>query len=168
MRTAIQSSWTSRHRDQQPAYTNPRLAPIPPSEKSSSPFKALQAVFVKKQPRLPSANSQISLNTVYTTSSQTSTLFSETLPPHPYAAMLPAPLPVVSDHNSVTDKEECPVCLESLTFSFRLPGEKAPIVPECGHALHEVRSISPPFFGSVSQAQAFELIAASSHCRGSP
>jgi hypothetical protein len=32
------------------------------------------------------------------------------------------------------------VCLEPLSFSFRLPGEKPHIVPECGHALHEVRS----------------------------
>lgn len=36
------------------------------------------------------------------------------------------------------DDGECPVCLEPLSFSFRLPGEKPHIVPECGHALHEV------------------------------
>ncbi|KAF9454350.1 hypothetical protein P691DRAFT_656495 [Macrolepiota fuliginosa MF-IS2] len=47
-----------------------------------------------------------------------------------------APVPVVSNHlNDVED--ECPVCLEPLSFSFRLPGEKPHIVPECGHALHE-------------------------------
>ncbi|EIW66102.1 hypothetical protein TREMEDRAFT_35617 [Tremella mesenterica DSM 1558] len=34
------------------------------------------------------------------------------------------------------DEETCPVCVESLSFTFRLPGEKAPIVPECGHSLH--------------------------------
>ncbi|KAG6879235.1 hypothetical protein C0992_004228 [Termitomyces sp. T32_za158] len=47
-----------------------------------------------------------------------------------------APIPVVSvrDHD---DEAECPVCLEPLSFSFRLPGEKPHIVPECGHALHE-------------------------------
>jgi hypothetical protein len=28
--------------------------------------------------------------------------------------------------------------VESLSFTFRLPGEKPHIVPECGHALHEV------------------------------
>lgn len=33
--------------------------------------------------------------------------------------------------------DTCPVCLEPLSFSFRLPGEKPHIVPECGHALHE-------------------------------
>lgn len=36
------------------------------------------------------------------------------------------------------DDELCPVCVESLSFTFRLPGEKPHIVPECGHALHEV------------------------------
>jgi hypothetical protein len=36
------------------------------------------------------------------------------------------------------DDGECPVCLEPLSFSFKLPGEKPHVVPECGHALHEV------------------------------
>ncbi|KIY53347.1 hypothetical protein FISHEDRAFT_63373 [Fistulina hepatica ATCC 64428] len=48
------------------------------------------------------------------------------------------PLPVVSSASSdADDADECPVCLEPLSFSFRLPGEKPHIVPECGHALHE-------------------------------
>ncbi|KAI0322760.1 Pleckstrin homology domain-containing protein [Amylostereum chailletii] len=51
--------------------------------------------------------------------------------------MVSAPLPVVSNRDSTEDEEECPVCLEPLSFSFRLPGEKPHIVPECGHALHE-------------------------------
>jgi len=69
------------------------------------------------------------------------------------------PIPVVSNHDSLDDEEECPVCLEPLSFSFRLPGEKPHVVPECGHALHEVRftrfhppstltihrPVSPPF-----------------------
>jgi hypothetical protein len=59
---------------------------------------------------------------------------------HPYAAMVSAPLPVVSTQDGFEDEEECPVCLEPLSFSFRLPGEKPHIVPDCGHALHEVRS----------------------------
>ncbi|EOR00800.1 hypothetical protein E3P77_00920 [Wallemia ichthyophaga] len=33
--------------------------------------------------------------------------------------------------------DNCPVCLEPLSFSFRLPGEKPHIVPLCGHALHD-------------------------------
>jgi hypothetical protein len=36
------------------------------------------------------------------------------------------------------DQEKCPVCVENLSSTYRLPGEKPPIVPECGHALHEV------------------------------
>ncbi|KAG6890106.1 hypothetical protein C0995_012056 [Termitomyces sp. Mi166 len=48
-----------------------------------------------------------------------------------------APIPVVSARDAPEDEAECPVCLEPLSFSFRLPGEKPHIVPECGHALHE-------------------------------
>ncbi|OCH85259.1 hypothetical protein OBBRIDRAFT_815153 [Obba rivulosa] len=51
--------------------------------------------------------------------------------------MVAAPLPVVSSHDASEDEDDCPVCLEPLSFSFRLPGEKPHIVPECGHALHE-------------------------------
>ncbi|OSD05247.1 hypothetical protein PYCCODRAFT_1443216 [Trametes coccinea BRFM310] len=51
--------------------------------------------------------------------------------------MVAAPLPVVSSHDASDEEEECPVCLEPLSSSFRLPGEKPHIVPECGHALHE-------------------------------
>ena len=43
-----------------------------------------------------------------------------------------------SSSHDMDDEGECPVCLEPLSFSFRLPGEKPHIVPECGHALHEV------------------------------
>lgn len=46
-------------------------------------------------------------------------------------------MPVVSNTVGIEDEEDCPVCLEPLSFSFRLPGEKPHIVPECGHALHE-------------------------------
>ncbi|KZT39391.1 hypothetical protein SISSUDRAFT_984899 [Sistotremastrum suecicum HHB10207 ss-3] len=46
------------------------------------------------------------------------------------------PVPVVSNQDSDSE-DDCPVCLEPLSFSFRLPGEKPHIVPECGHALHE-------------------------------
>ncbi|KAL4078609.1 Pleckstrin homology domain-containing protein [Scleroderma yunnanense] len=51
--------------------------------------------------------------------------------------MPPAPLPIVSSHEAAEDEQECPVCLEPLSFSFRLPGEKPHVVPECGHSLHE-------------------------------
>ncbi|KAH7097051.1 Pleckstrin homology domain-containing protein [Auriculariales sp. MPI-PUGE-AT-0066] len=48
--------------------------------------------------------------------------------------MPPAPTPVVSHKD---EEQDCPVCLEPLSFSFRLPGEKPHVVPDCGHALHE-------------------------------
>lgn len=52
-------------------------------------------------------------------------------------------------HDDLLDDNEgeCPVCLEPLSFSFRLPGEKPHVVPECGHALHEVSSRS--FLGAL-------------------
>ena len=43
-----------------------------------------------------------------------------------------APIPIVSSYSAQDDGAECPVCLE------RLLPEKPHIVPECGHALHEV------------------------------
>ncbi|KAF9648856.1 hypothetical protein BDM02DRAFT_3095631 [Thelephora ganbajun] len=46
-------------------------------------------------------------------------------------------MPIVSSRDVTEEEAECPVCLEPLSFSFRLPGEKPHIVPECGHALHE-------------------------------
>ena len=55
---------------------------------------------------------------------------------HPYSAMVSAPVPVVSSNEMLEDEDQCPVCLEPL--SFKLPGEKPHIVPDCGHALHEV------------------------------
>lgn len=141
MKSATSStSWISRnHRDSPtpssnslqvpttPTYTAPRSAPKPPGGQGS-PFKAFHTVF-RKQNRAPSIRSAYSAST---TSSENQTS-------HPYAAMHIAPMPVVSSHDA-DDEEECPVCLEPLSFSFRLPGEKPHIVPECGHALHEVRS----------------------------
>ncbi|KAF8966284.1 Pleckstrin homology domain-containing protein [Flammula alnicola] len=124
----------SDHEPLTPTYTSPRLAPKPPGEynhsPSSSTFKAgFNSVFNRKPGKAPS------LRSAYSTSTATSS--SETHSTHPYSAIHMAPLPVVSSHNTPDDDEECPVCLEPLSFSFRLPGEKPHIVPECGHALHE-------------------------------
>ncbi|KAG8742764.1 hypothetical protein FRC10_000931 [Ceratobasidium sp. 414] len=55
----------------------------------------------------------------------------------PPATMTPGPLPVVRNDPGADFDEDCIICGESLSFSFRLPGEKPHIVPECGHALHE-------------------------------
>lgn len=56
--------------------------------------------------------------------------------------------PTMSSHD-LDDEAECPVCLEPLSFSFRLPGEKPHVVPECGHALHEVSALFSPYRGFV-------------------
>ncbi|KAG6854270.1 hypothetical protein C0991_008963 [Blastosporella zonata] len=145
MRSTSTNSWISRsHRDsptpsdhsnkfhQQPltpTFIAPRNAPLPPGapSPSKSPFKTFQSVF-RKPNRAPSTHS------AYSTSTSNS---SENLTHHPYNNMHLAPIPVVSARENVEDEAECPVCLEPLSFSFRLPGEKPHIVPECGHALHE-------------------------------
>ena len=53
-------------------------------------------------------------------------------------------LQVHSSFDERTDEETCPVCVESLSFTYRLPGEKPHVVPECGHALHEVGQAKLP------------------------
>lgn len=163
MRSAGSStSWISRiqnHRETDhsltppltPTYTAPRLAPKPPQQLDfnpgkSSTAKAFQSVFHRKQhqdsSRTPSIRSGYSAST-----SSSDNLANQSATPtlHPYGTMSPAPLPVVSNHDNAEDEEECPVCLEPLSFSFRLPGEKPHIVPECGHALHEVRILTKCF-----------------------
>ena len=56
---------------------------------------------------------------------------------HPYSSPQSDASPVISMVSNQEDEERCVICLESLSFSFRLPGEKPQIVPECGHALHD-------------------------------
>jgi len=63
----------------------------------------------------------------------------------PPPSMVATPHQYNSSHD-MDDEGECPVCLEPLSFSFRLPGEKPHIVPECGHALHEVSHLYPILF----------------------
>ncbi|KAJ7043603.1 Pleckstrin homology domain-containing protein [Mycena alexandri] len=109
-----------------PAYTQPRRAPLPPPQPTQG--FSLSAVFSRT--RAPSLRSVYSTSTTTTTTSDRSNA-------HPYSVMHVAPLPVVSNQENPDEEEECPVCLEPLSFSFRLPGEKPHIVPECGHALHE-------------------------------
>ncbi|KAJ7247653.1 Pleckstrin homology domain-containing protein [Mycena haematopus] len=109
------------------SYTQPRKAPPPPVPTQSF---SLSAVFDRTRARVPSLRSVYSTSTTTTTTSDRSTA-------HPYSVMHVPPMPVVSNQENPEDEEECPVCLEPLSFSFRLPGEKPHIVPECGHALHE-------------------------------
>ncbi|KAF5387313.1 hypothetical protein D9757_005775 [Collybiopsis confluens] len=121
-------SWYSRrtdpHQDTSSLYLNPRQAPVPTSKSS---FRSLNSVFRHQKPPKPP-----SLLSVHSNLSVPDSVAS-----HPYAAMHVAPMPVVSSTDGLDDEEDCPVCLEPLSFSFRLPGEKPHIVPECGHALHE-------------------------------
>ena len=148
------SSWISRVRETDqsppltPTYTTPRAAPKPPQEyssKSNLTTKAFQSVFHRKQ--APN-NRAPSLRSAYSASSSSSENYPPNPPSHPYSTMNLAPLPVVSNHDATEDEEECPVCLEPLSFSFRLPGEKPHIVPECGHALHEVSRSCPPLINA--------------------
>lgn len=116
---------------------------------------AQRATQLLKHPsRIPSA---FSLNSSYSNASHegsTTSNNSDSFVPkntdafpaiHPYAAMVAAPVPVVSSHDPLEEEDDCPVCLEPLSFSFRLPGEKPHIVPECGHALHEVSFLTSAF-----------------------
>ncbi|KAG6813148.1 hypothetical protein H0H92_013554 [Tricholoma furcatifolium] len=136
MRSSPANSWISRtHRDSPtpsdhsnkqpltPTFIDPRSAPLPPPAQPSPPKSPFKSLF-RKQNRAPSVLSAHS-----TTSTE------NLLSNHPYTMHVP-PIPVVSARET-EDEAECPVCLEPLSFSFRLPGEKPHIVPECGHALHE-------------------------------
>jgi hypothetical protein len=120
-----------------PTFIDPRSAPKPPSRQLS--FRAFRTVFGRNRSNRPS--STYSTDDSKSQTSHPSNL-SESLSPRP--TMHTAPLPVVSSHDSIDDEAECPVCLEPLSFSFRLPGEKPHIVPECGHALHEVSPVHHP------------------------
>ena len=56
----------------------------------------------------------------------------------PTPILVPAHQVALVSTEDKVDDDQCPICCESLSFTFRLPGEKPHIVPECGHALHEV------------------------------
>jgi hypothetical protein len=121
-----------------PNYSSSTSTIISPKPKSSA-LRGFQSVFQRKPPNSLSSNS---LRSAYSVAN--STAAPDNHSPHPYATMPPAPVPVVSAHEHIDDEQECPVCLEPLSFSFRLPGEKPHVVPECGHSLHEVSPFSFP------------------------
>lgn len=114
------------HAPTTPTYTTPRFAPEPPSSTSRG-FK-LQNVFGRRAAS-PAPNAYAA--------PQPGPSHHESANLHPYGTVGPSPVPVVSSPDQLEDEDECPVCLEPLSFSFRLPGEKPHIVPECGHSLHE-------------------------------
>lgn len=112
-----------------PTYTTPRFAPEPPVSKG---FK-LGNVFGRRAASPAPSSSFPSASSLPPSSASL-----QSGNHHPYSSVGPSPVPVVSSPDALEDEEECPVCLEPLSFSFRLPGEKPHIVPECGHSLHEV------------------------------
>jgi len=129
------------------AYTSPRSVPNVPSIASS-----IRSVFTSqrksKGPAVLGLGSSASTSALslrsgdLSDSSQITSTYS-----HPYPLNDAPKMPKVPSRDVTEEEAECPVCLEPLSFSFRLPGEKPHIVPECGHALHEVlisfRSQSP-------------------------
>ncbi|TBU30505.1 hypothetical protein BD311DRAFT_216881 [Dichomitus squalens] len=127
--------------------SSPLLTPraAAPTNKASSFAASVRSVFQRSPHRATSAaslRSAYSANSSAKPPSYTSQVDTSNL--HPYAAMVAGPLPVVSSHDASDEEDECPVCLEPLSSSFRLPGEKPHIVPECGHALHEVSTAFCP------------------------
>ena len=134
-----------------PTFISPRLAPQPPPGNNKSLKASLHTVF-RTQPKPPSLKSD---------TASTITPSDENNIARPYSSVHMPPIPVVKNHSVVEDDDECPVCLEPLSFSFRLPGEKPHIVPECGHALHEVSQFDPEqshFYISLSLKACFTAV----------
>ena len=129
--SGIDPSELDRQAPLTPTYISPRLAPLPPQGNKS--FKASFHTVFRTQPKPPSLKSD-SASTITPAENNNA---------RPHSSICMPPIPVVKNHSVVEDDDECPVCLEPLSFSFRLPGEKPHIVPECGHALHEVSPILP-------------------------
>jgi hypothetical protein len=130
------------------AYTDPRSPPKPPPtgaqhgyQPSSSSNAFLSAAASSLRGRAPSTSTTTpSIRSGFSSHSNNSFGSGEKVPYNQPHNAMPAsnhPFSVRDDD----DEAECPVCLEPLSFSFRLPGEKPHIVPECGHALHEVRVV---------------------------
>jgi hypothetical protein len=119
------------------AYISPRPVPRAPSVFTSSIRSVFGPQRKNKGPAVvgfgtPASASALSLRSGdLSDSSPITSTYS-----HPYSSH-DAP-PIVPSRDTMDEEAECPVCLEPLSFSFRLPGEKPHIVPECGHALHEV------------------------------
>ncbi|WWC64019.1 uncharacterized protein I303_106625 [Kwoniella dejecticola CBS 10117] len=101
------------------AVVRPTSPPSIPTSKSHNNFLSPQAGRRPDHPSLQSSRSSPDLAEQYKMSH----------PAHQVA--------LVSTEDDRDDEETCPVCVESLSFTYRLPGEKPHIVPGCGHALHE-------------------------------
>ncbi|WVF65540.1 hypothetical protein IAT40_000268 [Kwoniella sp. CBS 6097] len=101
------------------AVVRPTSPPPLPSSKSHNNFLSPQHPRRPSSPTLQSSRSSPNLAESYKMSQ----------PTHQVT--------LVSTEDDRDDEETCPVCVESLSFTYRLPGEKPHIVPGCGHALHE-------------------------------
>src|SRR5260370_42134228 len=110
-----------------PTHTTP--LPAPPKEAMQRIGSRLHSVGA---PLTPSLISSVFRNRKSSKSSHSQS------PPVSGETNSMAPISVVSSHSAQDDGGECPVCLDPLSFSVRLPGEQPHIVPECRHALHEV------------------------------
>ena len=125
------------------AYISPRPVPKVPSLTSS-----IRSVFAShrksKGPAALGLGSSASASALslrsgdFADNSQITSIYS-----HSFALNETQSMPIVSSRDATEEEAECPVCLEPLSFSFRLPGEKPHIVPECGHSLHEVLLLLP-------------------------
>lgn len=132
------TEWVFRNNDPSSGLDTIAARPPPKSPRlRTSTLKVFQSVFNRHTTRSPPAAAASSLHPSFSGGSARLTNNSNGPVQHPFAPMPPAPVPVVSSHDPADDEHECPVCLEPLSFSFRLPGEKPHVVPECGHSLHE-------------------------------
>ena len=135
------------------AYTSPRPVPKVPSIGSS-----IRSVFSEKKrhkaPPLNSLGSPASASALSLRSADLSDP-SRSLPlPRHDTYHMPS-MPPRDPPDEEAESPVCPVCLEPLSFSFRLPGEKPHIVPECGHALHEVLPLLPPIFSCTADRSSY-------------
>ena len=148
----FEKHFRSRPSLQASAYTSPRPVPKVPSIASS-----IRSVFAS--PRKNKGPAVIDLGTSASTSAlslRSGDLSDPSIYSRPYSLNGTPNMPIVPSRDTTEEEAECPVCLEPLSFSFRLPGEKPHIVPECGHALHEV----PSFRSQILCAKPSHLITA--------
>ena len=116
------------------AYTSPRPVPKVPSIASS-----IRSVFApQRKNKGPAATGLGSSASTSALSLRSGDLSDPSQITSTYSHHDAPSMPKASSRDVTEEEAECPVCLEPLSFSFRLPGEKPHIIPECGHALHEV------------------------------
>jgi hypothetical protein len=152
--SSLSKSASSSSRPLSPgAYTDPRSAPKPPVPPKSAnvylgPGRAPSSASLRSRHSDHSSSAPSYNNSNYHNSNNAPPLPDTASSIHPYSMTAKNSSNVLGHRDDDDDERECPVCLEPLSFSFRLQGEKAHIVPECGHALHEVHT--SPYINTVS------------------